>query len=92
VSQRKRLKAVDLADELAAFVRAYPQWTVPPWAFWRRDRGMPVSWQHFSIGQRHLGLAYNREMLRTADAVAVGTSPPECRSKWAVDIEPFAGM
>lgn len=62
------------------------------WAVWRRDRGMPVSWQHYVLGMRHLSLAANREKLRIADATAAGMATPDGRSKWEADVKPFAGF
>jgi hypothetical protein len=53
---------------------------------------MPVSWQVYVLGMRHLALAAHREMLRIADAVGAGMATPEGRTKWESDIKPFAGI
>lgn len=82
---------VDLADGLAEFVREYPQWTVPVWMFWRKDRGHPGSWLLYCHGMAHLSRASARESLQMGSAVSAGSRMDENGwRQWASELETAA--
>lgn len=79
-----------MVDGLADFAREFGCWMVPAWAFWRKDRGYPVSWRHYAYGMAHIGRATARETLRRATAVAAGHSDPQSWKTFTSDLERIA--
>jgi hypothetical protein len=69
---------VDALDELQIFVAHRPAWV-------GKD-GMPLSWQHFSHGLRHIARENLREQLRFAQSMRMSRTGKEDWDSWQRDV------
>jgi hypothetical protein len=76
---------VDLADELARFVRAFPSWC-------SRD-GEPCCWRHYRLGMTHLGRERSLEsLLAFQSAMVANLADPSARQQWVKQQQLILGI
>jgi hypothetical protein len=71
-------RAVDLLDDLAAFVATFPAWCGPD--------GLPRSWRHYVYGCRYLSRVHLRSQLAAAESARMSQAVKEDYVSWATDV------
>lgn len=76
---------LDLADELARFVRAFPSWV--------NHHGEPCCWRHYQIGLTHLGRERALDSLTAFQAtMAANAADASVRAQWAKQQQLILGL
>jgi hypothetical protein len=80
----REAQSFDFGDELAAFVRMYPQWV--------GSDGLPLSWRHFVLGLR-AGQRYEaKEMLKIYEPSLMAQTDKVSRVQWEDLVRTQAGQ